>query len=101
MIFEPKQLFLSQCMVELFKHKVDGVVNVIFGDHLNIVMHQDSILQSDGESIIHFYWDGNGDSDIDHKQLSIPFDWINKSYEELIEIKKAYWGQKEGEDDGH
>lgn len=84
MIYDANNIFTLQCINSKFLHRVSEVINLMYGDKIGIIYHDDSIVNSDLETIVHYYHTDNNES----HTLTIPFNWINMSYEELKKIKE-------------
>lgn len=92
--FDLDEVTKAEDLMTDFAERAAQVADVMFSSRYRIKSTGDAFLFPNGKVQL-FYWDGYGGERYDNYALVFPFEWLNKTDEELKAMYRSYWNEQD------
>lgn len=92
--FDIDEVAKAEDVMTDFTERAAQVADVMFGSRYRIETTGNAFVSPDGKVRL-LYWDGYDGERYDNCELEFPFEWLNKSDEELKAMYRSYWDEQD------
>ena len=94
-MFDSSEIRHAEDLIVAFETRADEVAKLMFGKRRSIHSTGRTYLCGDDKTVCYTYWDGYDAEPYDNASIEFPFDWLNKTDEELKAMYDSYWAEQD------